>query len=127
MDSHGPELPPELRAFLYSCVDSVEQVELLLQLRMARTPLSARQLAEQTGMPPSSMRRHLETMLVRGLLRADVGDQVMYRYAPETPELRKYAEMLDEYYSSHRDSVVRAISSRAARTFAEAFKFRKDQ
>ena len=127
MDAQGPELPAELRAFLYSCVDSVEQVELLLQLRMARTALSARQLAAQTAMAPTAVRRHLETLVVRGLLRADVAEQVMYRYAPETPELRKYAELLDEYYSSHRDAVLRAISSRAARTFANAFKFRKDR
>src|SRR6185312_5170991 len=127
MDTPGPELPAELRAFLYSCIDSVEQVELLLQLRMARTALSAPQLAAHTGIAHAAARRHLETLLVRGLLRADVGDQVLYRYAPETPELRKYAELLDEYYSSHRDAVLRAISSRAARTFADAFKFRKDQ
>ena len=127
MDAQGPELPPELRAFLYSCIDSVEQVQLLQQLRIARTALSVKQLAAQTGMSPAAIRRPLETLLVRGLLRADVGEQMMYRYAPETPELRKYADLLDEYYSAHRDAVVRAISSRAARTFAGAFKFRKDQ
>lgn len=127
MDTLEPTLPNELRAFIYSCIDSVEQVDLLIRLRMARTSATVRHLSADTGLAPVTVRLHLETLVARGLLRADVGHEVGYRYAPETPDLRRYAELLDEYYSAHRDLVIRAIASRAPRTFADAFKFRKKE
>jgi len=126
MDSPASELPAELRAFIYSCIDSVEQTDLLVRLRRTGAPATVRQLASQTGTPPASVRRHVETLVVRGLLHADVSEEVQYRYAPETPQLRHYADLLDQYYSAQRDLVIRAISARAARAFADAFKLRKD-
>lgn len=120
------DLPAELRAFLYSCIDSVDQVDLLIRLRESQSAQTVRQLSAATGLAPASVRRHLETLVVRGLLRADVASEVGYRYAPESSELRRYADMLEECYSTRRDQVVRAISARAARTFADAFKFKKE-
>jgi DNA-binding transcriptional ArsR family regulator len=120
------DLPADLRAFLYSCIDSVDQADLLVRLRASGTSQSVRQLAAITGLRPQALRHHLEILVVRGLLRADVSGEVEYRYAPETPELRRYSDLLQECYASRRDQVIRAISARAARTFADAFKFKKE-
>src|ERR1051326_1637048 len=103
------ELPADLRAFLYSCIDSVDQVDLLIRLRAWKTSQTVRQLSVATGLPSPSIRRHLETLVVRGLLRAEVGAEVSYRYAPETPDLRRYADLLHDWYSERRDQIVRAI------------------
>jgi len=77
------ELPADLGAFLYSCIDSVDQVDLLIRLRASKTAKTVRQLPGTTGLPSASVRRHLETLVVRGLLRANVSSEVVYRYAPE--------------------------------------------
>jgi len=120
------DLPADLRAFLYSCIDSVDQVDLLIRLRQSLSAQTVRQLSAASGLAPASVRRHLETLVVRGLLRAEVAGEVGYRYAPESAELRRYADLLEGCYARQRDQVVRAISARAARTFADAFKLKKD-
>ena len=128
MDSGLPSLPNELRAFLYSCIDSAEQVEILLRLRATVQPTTVRELAMTAQWPSAWLRHHLETLTARGLLRADVGaaEEVRYRYAPKSDDLRRYADLLAEYYGGHRDLVLRSLAARGARAFADAFKLRKD-
>jgi predicted ArsR family transcriptional regulator len=126
MEPSAPTLPPELRAFLYSCIDSVDQAELLLHLRHVGRALSVRELAGNLGLASLPVRQHLETLTARGLLRADVGEEVRYRYAPDSERLRGYGELLADHYAADRDAVRRSISARAARTFADAFKIRKE-
>ncbi len=126
LEASEPTLPAELRAFLYACVDSIDQVDLLLSFRQRTTSTTVRELSRDTGVASIVLRPHLETLTARGLLRAEVGDEVRYHYAPQSAELRRYTDLLAEYYASHRDLVVRAVATRAARTFADAFRLRKD-
>ena len=126
MDPTSPtDLPAELRTFLYVCISSVEQVDLLVQLRRLGTSVTVRQLSTETGIASPAIRQHLDTLTARGLLEACAGAEVTYRYAPSTVELRRYADLLAESYGTQRDAVIRFISSRAARTFADAFTLRK--
>jgi DNA-binding IclR family transcriptional regulator len=126
MDNAPVNLPADLRAFLYSCIESVGQVEALIRLRMAGKPASVRELAPNLGLPPAVVRRDLESLTARGLLRADVGDEVSYRYAPASPDLARFADLVATHYAGNREAIVRFISARAARTFADAFKIRKE-
>ncbi len=89
-------------------------------------PTSVRELAIETRLSPVALRHVVETLTARGLLRADVGEEVRYRYSPTSLDLRRYADLLAEYYGGHRDLVVRMVMARAARTFADAFKLRDD-
>src|SRR5690349_8274958 len=123
MDSDS-DLPADLRAFLYSCIDSVDQVDLLIRLRHSQAARTVRQLSAVSGLATAAVRTHLETLVVRGLLRADVAEEVGYRYAPESPELRRFADLLETCYSKQRDQAVRAISARSVCTFGVAFKFK---
>lgn len=100
---------------------------MLLRLRATVQPTSVRELAIETRLSPLVLRRVAETLTARGLVRADVGDEVRYRYSPDSADLRRYADLLAEYYGSQRDLVVRAVTVRAARTFADAFKIREDK
>jgi predicted ArsR family transcriptional regulator len=126
MEPAAPPLPPELRAFLYSCIDSVDQAELLLYLRRLGRSLTVREVSGDLGLASLPVRQHLETLTARGLLRAEIGDEVRYRYAPDSERLRGYGELLADHYAADRDAVRRSISARAARTFADAFKIRKE-
>ena len=120
-------LPNELRAFLYSCIDSMEQADLLVRMRRAPHRRTVRELAEETGLASGMVRHHLETMAARGLLHVDVGEPTTYQYAPDSADMRRYSDLLAEYYATDRDGVARYLLSRAARTFADAFKLRKDE
>lgn len=125
MDTSNPsELPGALRAFLYSCIDSVDQVELLVWLRR-RDAATVREASDALRIPAAVARRHLDVLTARGLLQAQVQEQTAYRYEPVSADLRGYAELLAEHYECGREPVLRFLSSRAARSFADAFKLRR--
>jgi DNA-binding IclR family transcriptional regulator len=115
-----------LRAVLYSCIDSIEQIELLAWLKSAGRPAAVREVAEALRLPAPLTRRHAETLVARGLLQAQGGEQVTFRFAPVSADLHRLADLLTDRYGEAREPIVRAISSRAARTFADAFKLRKE-
>jgi hypothetical protein len=127
MDPQTPaDLPPDLRAFLYSCIGSVAQLDLLVRLRASGQAATVRDLSALVGLPPATVRHDLEALTARGLLRAQVGPEVEYRYAPATPELARFGDLSAAHYTDNRETVIRFITARAARTFADAFKIRKD-
>ena len=127
MQSETPiDLPADLRAFLYSCIESVGQIELLVHLRASGQHASVRELASHLGLPPVTVRRDVEVLTARGLLRADVGDEVSYGYAPASTDLARFGDLVAAHYAANREAMVRFIAARAARTFADAFKIRKE-
>jgi hypothetical protein len=123
-------LPNDLRAFLFSCIDSVEQVEIVsLLCRSAPEVWTARAVARELRLSDAGARHHLETLVARGLLQTAVGAEVTYSYAPKSAELRRYADQLVDYYGSARTTVLRfiAASPRRAKRFADAFKLRDSE
>jgi hypothetical protein len=78
------------------------------------------------GLPPATVRHDLEALTARGLLRAQMAQELEYRYAPTTPELARCGDLAAAHYTDNREAVIRFITARAARTFADAFKIRKD-
>ncbi len=125
-DSAGDELAPDLRAFVYACIDAVEQVEILSFLGGSASPRSAQAVGVALGLPVTAARHHLETLVARGLLQIAVGDEVSYSYAPKTMELRRYADLLINQYARSRSAILRFIASnpRRLRRFSDAFKLR---
>jgi hypothetical protein len=125
--SERDELPPELRAFLYSCIDAVEQVEILMLLQRTDRPWNVRDVAQSLAMTERAARIHLETLTARGLLTARPGAEVTYRYEPKSADLARYAAALAEAFAASRSAVHRfvALHSRRARSFADAFRLRE--
>jgi predicted ArsR family transcriptional regulator len=121
-----PELPAELKAFLYSCIDEVEQVEILALLCRSDRAATAHAVAVDLGLSDHVARHHLETLVARGLLQIAIGAEVSYGYAPKSVQLRRYAELLTEYYATSRTAILRFIttSPRRAKRFSDAFKLR---
>jgi DNA-binding IclR family transcriptional regulator len=127
MDFGGrDELSPELRAFLYSCIDAIEQLEMLVLLRRSGQPWTTRAVAAELGLTDVQTRAYLETLTARGLLAAKAGNEVTYKFEPRSPELTRYATLLAEAFTSSRSAVLRfvATSSRRTKSFSDAFKLR---
>lgn len=125
----GSALPPALRAFLYSCIDALEQAELLVRLQQSADACNARTLARDLGITDAAARHHLETLVARGLLQATISGEVRYRYAPRSPELQQLSRLLQEFWRQSRPDVIRAIAAAQANpltSFSNAFKLRKD-
>ncbi len=127
-DERNDELPsPELRAFIYSCIDSVEQVQVLDLLSSSDDAWTARGVAEQASMSDATARHHLESMAARGLVAITVASETSYRYAPKTDALRRYGDQLVAQYRRAPMSVIRLIANNVApsvKRIADAFRLR---
>ena len=77
----GDRLPPELRAFLHSCIESIEQIELLMLMRGSEHFRTARDVANALREPIGTARGDLETLAARGLLDVFVGEETAYSTA----------------------------------------------
>jgi predicted ArsR family transcriptional regulator len=118
-------LPPELRAFLHSCIDSIQQIELLLLMRGSERMRTARDIAAELGIPVPGARHDVESLAARGLLEVKVGEEIAYRYKPKTDDLAKYSDQLARYYITARQAVlgfVAAESRRSIKRFSDAFR-----
>ena len=119
-------LPSELRAFLHSCLESIEQVELLIILRGSERWRTTREVSEDLHVPLAAARRDLDTLAARGLLEVSVLQETRYRYRPKTDDLARYADLLARYYVTSRHLIFKAVteSRPAVKRFADAFKLR---
>jgi len=124
------EIPSHVRLFLEERIHSVAQIELLLLLKKdpGRTwtaPDASRALA----VPAEMAATHLAELQTAGLLSMVSASQAAYRYQPNTAELDELVESLAQVYQERRVSVITLIYSKPVdkvRTFADAFRFRKD-
>ena len=92
--SPDQSLPPELRAFLHSCFESIDDVELVMVLRGSDRWRTARDVAAEFRLSPSAARQRLETLAARGVLEVRVGEETSYRYRPKSEELGRYCDLL---------------------------------
>jgi len=128
MPNDGEEvLPSELRVFLHSCIESIEQVELLLLLRGSERMRTAREIATALRIPIPIARSDVETLVARGLLEVRVGEEIAYRYRPKSEDLVRYCDLLAQYYITSRQAVlvfVATESRQSIKRFSDAFKLR---
>jgi DNA-binding transcriptional ArsR family regulator len=120
-------LPTELRAFLYSCLDSWEQVELLVAILASGRVWTSRAVGAEFGLPEAAARHHLETLTARGLLTARAAREIEYRFEPRTPDLARYCELLKHHHETERTAVLNFMTTglrRSARRFSDAFKLK---
>jgi DNA-binding FadR family transcriptional regulator len=125
-DSAG-DLPPALRAFIHSCIDSIGQVELLVMLRGSERVRTVRDVASDLGVSLPVARRDLETLAARGLLEVRVGDETSYRYQPKSDDLARYCDLLAQYYITSRPTLLGFVATESRlsiKRFADAFRLR---
>jgi DNA-binding FadR family transcriptional regulator len=121
------ELPTELRVFIHSCIESIEQVELLLLMRGSDRMRTARDIASALRVSVPAARRNLETLAARGLLEVRVGEEIAYRYRPKSDDLARFCDLLAQFYITARQAVlgfVAAESRLSIKRFSDAFRLR---
>ena len=117
-------LPSELRAFLYSCIESIEQIELLMLMRGSEHFRTARDVADALREPIGTARGDLETLAARGLLDVLVGEETAYRYRPKTVELGRYLWVLVAQHQRHVEKQHVAVRDHRIPSGSQAFRGR---
>ncbi len=120
-------LDQNIEKFIHACINSVEQLEILLLLR-SRKELDAETITQELRTTSSSVEKRLSDLMRKNLvmLREHDGKRT-YVYDP--PSL--YADTVDQLaslYSSHRVSVINLIFSKppdALTGFSDAFRFKE--
>ena len=125
------EFPADVRQFLAEHIDSVAQLEVLLLLKGDRErQWSADEVGKAVYSAPEMVAQLLSELQRHGLVAAGEGGEPSYRYWPVTPQLDEQAGRLEEAYRDRRVAVITAIYSQPVdkvRTFADAFRLRKDK
>ena len=126
-----PGISTEVRALIVDRIDSVVQLELLLLLQA--TPgraWTAADVAQQLRIEPSWAAGQLAELVSRGLATPAGDAPDAFRYAPAPAALDATVVQLARDYAERRVTVITLIFSKPVdklRTFADAFRFRKDQ
>jgi predicted ArsR family transcriptional regulator len=127
---HETQLPRELRAFLHTCIETIEQVELLLMMRGSERFRTAREIAGDLGVSIAVARREVETLAARGLLEVRVGEEIAYRYRPKSEELARYGDLLAQFYITSRQAVLGFVATESRlsiKRFSDAFRLREPE
>jgi len=119
-------VPPEIRAFLFACIESVAELEALLLLREVPTQCwDAGTLARRLYIGESEGAKILDHLAACELAaRGEAG----FRYHVRDAERQRLVDGLADSHARHLVPLTRLIHERASgmRKFADAFKFRKD-
>ena len=126
-----PGISQEVRALLLERIDSVVQLELLLLLQGSPDRAwTAADVAQQLRIDPSWTTGQLGELVSRGLLAPSADVAGAFRYAPASPQLDLAVVQLARDYAERRVTVITLIFSKPVdklRTFADAFRLRKDK
>jgi len=130
-----PESPANVVKLLYDCIESYEQLEILLLLR-TESPAwrSSIGIASQLNLTAELVAEALTALEPRGLIKTE-GEPPRWAYAPDTPEIAATVERLASSYKLNRFEIVRLMSGNAIKrmrtqalhAFADAFVIRKDK
>ncbi len=125
------QISPEVKRFIHSTINSVEQLEVLLFLMSnEEREWSAEEIGERIRSTPESVAPKLEELCAARLVSVRREGRDCYRYAPHSDALAKeVAESLDKAYKEGKDTIIQLIFSRPMdniRIFADAFRIRRD-
>jgi hypothetical protein len=118
--------PSDVESFISSCIDSVEQIEVLLYLRdRMGERCTAEDISRDLRSSPHSVALRLQLLVAKGLIHKD---EAGYEYAADGgPD--DLVRRLAEAYRDRRTAVIERIFSRKKdpmRFFADAFRIRED-
>lgn len=122
-----------VKQFITEHLDSVMQLELLLQIAScAGKTCTAPELAQQLRIDAAWVEAQLRAMAAVGLIGASElsGSASQFKYEPRTPELAATVDELARAYADRRVTVIGLIFAKPTdklRSFADAFRIRKDR
>ncbi|WP_141735326.1 hypothetical protein [Oligoflexus tunisiensis] len=120
-------LDQNVEKFIYACINSVEQLEILLLIR-SRTELDADTITQELRTTASSVEKRLADLMRKNLvvMRENEGKRT-YHYDPP-PHLAEHVDQLATLYTTHRVSIINLIFSKpsdALTGFSDAFRFKE--
>lgn len=126
------ELPDEVRQFIVRSISSVTQLETLLLLRDNRErEWTVDEISRTLCATARGMTDQLNALVAEGLVCTTNSPESQYRYRPTAGErLDALVAQLAELYQQRRVAVISLIYSEPlnkARSFADAFRIRKDK
>jgi DNA-binding transcriptional ArsR family regulator len=107
--------------------ESVEHLEILLLLAAQDRNWSASEIFQKIQSSQASVDQRLESLVKAGLLARESDGK--FRFVPKDDETRQLVKELAGAYKTSPVRIIEAIYARrtdAVRSFADAFKFRKD-
>jgi hypothetical protein len=121
-------LPEDVHRFIFSSIESVEQLEVLLLMHgTPQTSWTPEAIARELYSTPSSIRGRLDA-LVRRELVATAGAPATFHYSPAAHSVRSTIDSLADCYRHRRVAVITLIASKPlenVRAFSDAFRLRK--
>jgi hypothetical protein len=125
-------LPEDVRQFLDTAIQSVDQLEILRLL--GENPVrawTADELAPEVQASPEVVAQDLTALQSRGLIALEQGATgPVWRHGPHTPELEARLGRFLQLYRERPVSMIKAVYNRpddVLRSFADAFRLRKKE
>lgn len=125
-------VPEPARRFLCSEIESVRQLEALLLLRGSAVTWTPSALGVELRSNPRWTEQQLEQLRAKGLVAAAeaTGDELAYRYAPASGELRRTVDLVADLFARRKQTVIALIFAEADRdtlqAFSDAFRLRRE-
>jgi predicted transcriptional regulator len=119
--------PDAVLSFVDRHIESIEHLEVLLVLAAQEKSFSAAEIFQKIQSSQASVDQRLESLVKAGLLARESDGK--FRFAPKDNETRQLVKELAGAYKTRPVRIIEAIYARktdAVRSFADAFKFRKD-
>lgn len=116
-------MPAHVRQFLFDVIDSVEQLDVLVQLYQASGGwLTPQTICNELRSSLSSIQGRLDLLENAALVEKVSDPSLMYRMVQDEVSVRLVKDVVD-YYRQKKQSVFQIIFSplKKGRTFAEAF------
>jgi predicted ArsR family transcriptional regulator len=128
----GSGLSQQVHGLIADRISSVVQLEVLLLLHgHPDQPWTADEVAAQLRIDPTWAEAQLAELATHGLVqRADPAAVNAYRYTPASDDLRRTVDELSKAYADRRVAVISLIYSKPSdtlKTFADAFRIRKEK
>jgi hypothetical protein len=124
------DIPQVVRAFIAQNIESAELLETLLLVHSAPgREWTPEDVARSIYSVPAAAIRRLEQLVALRLAASTGTADAAYRYAPGTPELAEQVDALAAAYRANRVAVINLVYAPPPdplRSFADAFKLRKD-
>ncbi|HEY7331087.1 MAG TPA: hypothetical protein VH592_25850 [Gemmataceae bacterium] len=124
-------LPEEVKRFLETNIDSVDQLEILRVLgEDPDKEWPAVDLAREVQSAPQSINAHLNALHARGFLLVDKRESDLFcRYGPHSPDLVGRTAQLLQVYRERPVTMIKLVYATARdplKTFADAFRLKKE-
>jgi hypothetical protein len=121
-------LPEDVLQFLHSCIDSVEQLRVLMLLYSDHNRIwTTAEITAELRSTSTSIACRLEALYERNVLVRSLEKRDGHQFRPGTPEVREVIQHLVEENQRKPFRIIDAIYSRPNKTlqaFADAFKLR---